>query len=145
MARRPFPASCVVMAENCFVPELLNRSWTDQPGLPTAVGYNPTSVERFNRVYSRSGLPDNNDPLWKAWRRQQVTQLVRRANRRLRQVVDDLGDRPLAGDDRSTGLSLRDAVEFWSLNLFTSREFNVGERVPRRVNETPNQLWKNGA
>jgi len=41
-------------------------------------GYNPTSVERFNRFHSRTGQPDRGDPAWKDWRRQQVTQLVRR-------------------------------------------------------------------
>jgi hypothetical protein len=41
-------------------------------------GYNPTSVARFNRHHGRAGLPDRGDPAWKDWRRQQVTQLVRR-------------------------------------------------------------------
>jgi uncharacterized lipoprotein YddW (UPF0748 family) len=42
------------------------------------VGYNAVSVERFNRAHGRTGLPARNDAAWKAWRRQQVTQLVRR-------------------------------------------------------------------
>lgn len=41
-------------------------------------GYNPTSIARFNRSHGRSGQPDRGDPAWKDWRRQQVTQLVRR-------------------------------------------------------------------
>lgn len=41
-------------------------------------GYNPTNVARFNRVHGRTGQPDKGDPAWQAWRRQQVTQLVRR-------------------------------------------------------------------
>jgi uncharacterized lipoprotein YddW (UPF0748 family) len=48
----------------------------DQAGY--GVGYNPVSVERFNRAHGRDGQPARNDPLWGAWRRQQVTQLVRR-------------------------------------------------------------------
>ncbi|HKS24739.1 MAG TPA: family 10 glycosylhydrolase [Thermoanaerobaculia bacterium] len=42
------------------------------------VGYNDTSVGRFNAHYGRSGVPRPNDPLWSAWRREQVTQFVRR-------------------------------------------------------------------
>lgn len=42
------------------------------------VGYNAVNVERFNRAHGREGKPDRNDAVWKAWRRQQVTQLVRR-------------------------------------------------------------------
>lgn len=42
-------------------------------------GYNPTNVERFNRVHGRTGQPDRGDPAWQQWRRDQVTHLVRRA------------------------------------------------------------------
>jgi uncharacterized lipoprotein YddW (UPF0748 family) len=42
------------------------------------VGYNPVSVARFNTAHQRSGTPPRNDAAWKTWRRQQVTQLVRR-------------------------------------------------------------------
>ncbi len=41
-------------------------------------GYNKVSVDRFNAAYGRSGLPDPSDPLWMAWRREQVTAVVRR-------------------------------------------------------------------
>src|SRR5688572_6894509 len=41
-------------------------------------GYNPVSVERFNRRYGRSGDPGPTDPHWKQWRRDQVTALVRK-------------------------------------------------------------------
>jgi uncharacterized lipoprotein YddW (UPF0748 family) len=41
------------------------------------IGYNAVSVERFNQVHGRSGKPGRDDPAWKDWRRQQVTQLVR--------------------------------------------------------------------
>ena len=40
-------------------------------------GYNPMSVERFNRRYGRAGKPEPTDPLWKQWRRDQVTAAVR--------------------------------------------------------------------
>lgn len=44
----------------------------------TSFGYNPVAVARFNARYERSGAPSPSDPLWSAWRREQVTGLVRR-------------------------------------------------------------------
>jgi uncharacterized lipoprotein YddW (UPF0748 family) len=41
-------------------------------------GYNPTSVARFNQQMKRSGTPSPNDGVWKQWRRDQVTNLVRK-------------------------------------------------------------------
>jgi uncharacterized lipoprotein YddW (UPF0748 family) len=41
-------------------------------------GYNPVSVARFNARYGRTGQPEWTDPLWKQWRRDQVTALVRK-------------------------------------------------------------------
>lgn len=45
------------------------------------VGYNPTNLARFRRFTGRtdsSSLPEPGDQQWTGWRRQQVTQLVRR-------------------------------------------------------------------
>lgn len=42
------------------------------------VGYNETSVARFNARYGTSGWPKSNDPRWNDWRREQVTSFVRR-------------------------------------------------------------------
>jgi uncharacterized lipoprotein YddW (UPF0748 family) len=49
-------------------------------GDPRRWGYNPTSVARFNQRYGREpgSQPDPNDPAWAAWRRDQVTALLRR-------------------------------------------------------------------
>ncbi|MCW6050416.1 family 10 glycosylhydrolase [Lyngbya sp. CCAP 1446/10] len=41
-------------------------------------GYNPTSIARFNQQNGRSGKPAPTDPLWMQWRRDQVTNLVRK-------------------------------------------------------------------
>jgi len=41
-------------------------------------GYNAVSVTRYNRRYGTFGSPKWNDPRWQAWRREQVTDLVRR-------------------------------------------------------------------
>ena len=41
-------------------------------------GYNARSVVRFNQSYYTTGAPAWDDPRWQAWRRDQVTALVRR-------------------------------------------------------------------
>ncbi len=41
-------------------------------------GYNAVSVARYNARYDATGQPAFNDPRWQAWRREQVTELVRR-------------------------------------------------------------------
>ncbi len=41
-------------------------------------GYNKVSVDRFHAAYGGSGLPDPADANWAAWRREQVTAVVRR-------------------------------------------------------------------
>ena len=53
-----------------------------QPALTPAnganVGYNETSVARFNTRHGRTGNPLQSDNLWKQWRRDQVSNVVRR-------------------------------------------------------------------
>lgn len=44
----------------------------------TNVGYNVVSVDRFNTRHNRAGTPATGDPLWMQWRRDQVTNVVRR-------------------------------------------------------------------
>ncbi|MBN1476969.1 family 10 glycosylhydrolase [Candidatus Sumerlaeota bacterium] len=41
-------------------------------------GYNPIALERFHRLTGRTDIPANRDPEWSAFRRDQVTALVRR-------------------------------------------------------------------
>lgn len=41
-------------------------------------GYNPVSVSRFNSRTGRTGTPAADDPDWVAWRREQLTALIRR-------------------------------------------------------------------
>ncbi len=43
-----------------------------------SVGYNATSIARFQRRYNRNGLPEPNDAQWSEFRREQVTNLVRK-------------------------------------------------------------------
>lgn len=42
------------------------------------VGYNAVALERFRRATGRTGTPEPGDEAWMAWRRTQVTNLVRR-------------------------------------------------------------------
>jgi uncharacterized lipoprotein YddW (UPF0748 family) len=42
------------------------------------VGYNETSVARFNARHGTTGYPRSNDPRWNDWRREQITNFVRR-------------------------------------------------------------------
>jgi uncharacterized lipoprotein YddW (UPF0748 family) len=49
------------------------------PSTGTSVGYNSTNVARFQQHYGSGGsAPAQNDPRWNQWRRDQVTNLVRR-------------------------------------------------------------------
>ncbi len=51
------------------------------PSTGTNIGYNTTNVERFQRHYNipaGSPPPAPNDPLWNQWRRDQVSNVVRR-------------------------------------------------------------------
>jgi uncharacterized lipoprotein YddW (UPF0748 family) len=59
-------------------PEISIAGQTPTSG--TSIGYNETSVARFNQHYGRAAgtNPAQNDPLWNQWRRDQVTNVVRR-------------------------------------------------------------------
>jgi uncharacterized lipoprotein YddW (UPF0748 family) len=41
-------------------------------------GYNTTAIARFNEEYGRTGQPSATDNTWRAWRRRQITQLVKK-------------------------------------------------------------------
>lgn len=51
---------------------------TKKPKRGAPVGYNAVSLDRFRRSMRREDTPAPDDPQWNDWRRQQVTQLVRR-------------------------------------------------------------------
>ena len=50
------------------------------------VGYNETSVARFNERHGRTGMPRSNDPLWNQWRRDQVTNFVRKLYQTMKEI-----------------------------------------------------------
>src|SRR5207244_2066166 len=41
-------------------------------------GYNPTALARFQAATGRTDRPSNTDPVWTQWRRDQVTNIVRK-------------------------------------------------------------------
>jgi uncharacterized lipoprotein YddW (UPF0748 family) len=41
-------------------------------------GYNPISLKRFQKRFGRTDIPDPKDEQWNEWRREQITNLVRR-------------------------------------------------------------------
>lgn len=41
-------------------------------------GYHPETVERYQRLKNRTGVPTPSDPTWLQWRREQVTALLRK-------------------------------------------------------------------
>ena len=50
----------------------------DEAGAGPAVGYNPAAVARFRRATGRADTPSPGDEEWMAWRRRQVSHVVRR-------------------------------------------------------------------
>jgi uncharacterized lipoprotein YddW (UPF0748 family)/chitodextrinase len=54
----------------------LNLDYIRYPA--TNYGYNPVSVQRFNWEYGRSGNPSSADTTWSQWRRDQISNLVKR-------------------------------------------------------------------
>ena len=54
----------------------LNLDYIRYPA--TNWGYNPVSVARFNAEYGRTGSPSSSDTTWLNWRRDQITNLVKR-------------------------------------------------------------------
>ncbi|MGQ9900782.1 MAG: family 10 glycosylhydrolase [Fimbriimonadales bacterium] len=85
-------------------------------------GYNPVSVERFNRRYGRTGKPEPADPLWKQWRRDQVSAVVRQLYAQATALKPTLkvsaalitwGDGPQTSDDWVNKSAYRAVFQDW--------------------------------
>ena len=87
------------------------------------VGYNETSVERFNARYGTSGYPKSNDPRWNDWRREQVTNFVRRVYLSAKAI------RP--------SIKISAALIAWSHGPRTSRGFESTEAYSRVFQDWP--------
>ena len=79
-------------------------SITEQtPSTGTSVGYNETSVARFQRrhgIATWSPPPAQNYPLWNQWRRDQVSNLVRRVYLNTIAIKPHLPGKSLNAKDR---------------------------------------------
>lgn len=49
-------------------------------------GYNPITVERFNRLYKKSGQPEPSDPQWISFRHRQIADLLRKVYASVKEV-----------------------------------------------------------
>lgn len=53
-------------------------------------GYNPVALERYRAETGATGTPEPGDPVWMAWRRQQITNLVRETALAVKSVKPDV-------------------------------------------------------
>ncbi|WP_161627222.1 family 10 glycosylhydrolase [Fictibacillus gelatini] len=85
-------------------------------------GYNDISVERYNKAYKKSGLPQPSDPTWKQWRRDQVSNMVRKIYTSVQRVKPSVtvsaatiawGDGPKTKDDWNQSSTMNSALQDW--------------------------------
>jgi uncharacterized protein (TIGR03437 family) len=79
-------------------------------------GYNTAALERFNRETGRAGTPVRTDPAWQAWRRRQVTDLVRQLYLRLQLLRPSV---KLSAATITWGNGPADDAAFQRLDAFT--------------------------
>nr|WP_244527424.1 family 10 glycosylhydrolase [Lihuaxuella thermophila] len=116
-------------------------------------GYNPTSVDRFNQRYGRTGLPDPNDETWKAWRREQVNHLVEKAYANLLAVKPNLvvsaatiawGNGPKTIDEYKASLTMNSALQDWNRWLETGAiDLAIPMNYFREYDPTQKQYYEN--
>ena len=100
-------------------PDLTLPDWP----LDNAWGYNPVALARFHAATGRSDRPLPNDPQWSQWRRDQITNIVRKVyveahaiNPYLRMSADTItyGDGPQAyGGDWTQTRPYRETLQDW--------------------------------
>jgi len=85
-------------------------------------GYNDVSVQRFNKAYGKSGLPQPNDALWKQWRREQVNNMVRKVYVSVQSIKPSVtvsaatiawGNGPRTMDEWNSSSTMNDALQDW--------------------------------
>ncbi|MBA4495348.1 family 10 glycosylhydrolase [Paenactinomyces guangxiensis] len=86
-------------------------------------GYNPTSVQRFNQRYGRTGTPSPGDETWKAWRREQVNLLVQKMYVNLLAIKPNLvvsaatiawGNGPKTIEEYNASATMNSALQDWN-------------------------------
>lgn len=74
-------------------------------------GYNPTAVARFNAEYGRTGTPSSTDAVWCQWRRDQVSNLVKRLYLEIKAVKPHVKVGALVWKTAASGYS--DVLQDW--------------------------------
>lgn len=85
-------------------------------------GYNDISVQRYNRTYGKTGLPQPTDSLWKQWRRDQVSNMVRKIYTSVQNEKPSVtvsaatiawGDGPKTLDEWNNSSTMNSALQDW--------------------------------
>jgi uncharacterized lipoprotein YddW (UPF0748 family) len=85
-------------------------------------GYNDVNVNRFNKAYGRTGLPQPSDSVWKQWRRDQVSNMVRKVYTSVQSVKPAVsvstatiawGDGPKTIEDWNNSPTMNSAMQDW--------------------------------
>ncbi|RAL24108.1 family 10 glycosylhydrolase [Thermoflavimicrobium daqui] len=85
-------------------------------------GYNDRSVQRYNQAFGKTGLPQPSDPTWKQWRRDQVSNMVRKIYTSIQKVKPSItvstatitwGDGPKTRDDWNRSSAMNSALQDW--------------------------------
>jgi uncharacterized lipoprotein YddW (UPF0748 family) len=85
-------------------------------------GYNDVNVNRFNQAYGRTGIPQPSDSVWKQWRRDQVTNMIRKIYTSVQSVKPAVtvsaatiawGDGPKSLDDWNKSSTMNSALQDW--------------------------------
>ncbi|WP_124728275.1 cell wall-binding repeat-containing protein [Staphylospora marina] len=91
--------------------------------METDWGYNPTAVSRFNSQYGRTGLPNPQDEVWKAWRREQVNNMVQkiyaavvsvRPNAVVSAATISWGNGPRTIEEYNASRTMNSALQDWN-------------------------------
>jgi uncharacterized lipoprotein YddW (UPF0748 family) len=88
----------------------------------TGWGYNPTSIDRYNAQYGKTGMPAPDDPQWAQWRREQTANLVRKIyvkamavkpHLKVSSAVITWGDGPVTEADWVKSRAYTDVYQDW--------------------------------
>lgn len=113
-------------------------------------GFNPTSVARYNAEHNTTGLPSPDDPQWQEWRREQVTNLVRKIylnalaikpKLKVSSAVITWGDGPVTEADWEKTRSYVDGAQDWRSWLEQGLIDMVMPMNYFRESNSKQQLW----
>lgn len=85
-------------------------------------GYNDVSVNRYNKLNGKTGVPHPTDSTWKQWRRDQVTNMVRKIYTSVQSVKPDVtvsaatiawGDGPKTLEGWNNSSTMNSALQDW--------------------------------